>query len=69
MGEPIVSCMEKAGLAEKGFHTPYWQMDRNEFVIRLQAFQTPLGTSLASVLQGNMLASLLKCWYHGPQRR
>ena len=69
VGEPVGSCMEKAGLAEKGFHTLHEQMDRNEFVIRLQALQAPLGTSPASVLQGSMVASLLGHWYHGPQRR
>ena len=41
VGEPVGSCMEKAGLAEKGFHTLHEQMDRNEFVIRLQALQAP----------------------------
>lgn len=69
VGEPVGSCMENAGLAEKGFHTLHEQMDRNEFVIRLQALQAPLGTSPASVLWGSMVTSLLGHWYHRPQRR
>ena len=69
VGEPVGSCMEKAGLAEKGFHTLHEKMDRNEFMIRLQALQAPLGTSPASVLRGSMVTSLLGHWYRRPQRR